>query len=224
MAPEQARGKAVDRRADIWAFGCLLYEMVTGRVAFRGEDVSEILASVIKGDVKLDLLPTNLHPRVREAVSRCLQRDLNRRYQDIREARYEIDQALADPNGVLVQPVAAGEPRKKLRVGVPWLAAAIVLSLIIAGAIVWNLKPLEPRQVIRFEYELPEGQQLNGTIPLEFLQMAGNSFTAPTKDFTCALSTDLPQNSLLELRAGQLSRFFHPMASGLDIFLGPIKS
>jgi len=86
MPPEQARGKPVDKRADIWAFGCVLYEMLTGKIAFKGEDVSEILASVIKGDVKLDLLPANLHPRVREALSRCLQRDLNRRYQDIRDA------------------------------------------------------------------------------------------------------------------------------------------
>jgi serine/threonine protein kinase len=75
MSPEQARGKPVDKRADIWAFGCVLYEMLTGRVAFQGDDVSEILASVIKGDVQLDLLPANLHPRVREVITRCLQKD-----------------------------------------------------------------------------------------------------------------------------------------------------
>jgi serine/threonine protein kinase len=160
MSPEQARGKAVDKRADIWAFGCVLYEMLTGRVAFQGEDVSEILASVIKADVNLDRLPANIHPRVREAISRCLQRDLNRRYQDIGDARYEIGQALADPSGVLVQPVTTVEPRKKLRTILPWVAITLIL-IIIAGVAVWKLKPSEPRQVMRSEYSLPEGQQLN---------------------------------------------------------------
>jgi len=162
MSPEQAKGRAVDKRTDIWAFGCVLYEMLTGRVAFRGEDVSEILASVIKGDVKLDLLPANLHPRVREVFIRCLQRDLNRRYQDIREARYEIEQALADPGGLFLQPAAAVGQQKRARTVLPWIAA-LVLTAITAGVAVWKLKPSEPRQVLRFEYELPEGQHFNGT-------------------------------------------------------------
>jgi len=163
MSPEQARGKTVDKRADIWAFGCVLYEMLTGRVAFRGEDVSEILASVIKGDVKLDLLPGNLHPRVREIFSRCLQRDLNRRYQDIRDARYEIEQVLGDPGGVLVQPVMAVRNRKLLSLKLPWVAAIAILCIIVAGVAVWRLKPPEPRHVIRLYHELPKDQEFSGT-------------------------------------------------------------
>jgi serine/threonine-protein kinase len=159
MSPEQARGKAVDKRADIWAFGCVLYEMLTGRVAFQGDDVSEILASVIKGDVRLDLLPANLHPRVREVITRCLQKDLRRRYSSITDARYEIEQALADPSGVLVQAGAIAEPRTRLRTILPWLAA--ILGIIIVGVAVWKLKPSEPRQVTRFYYELPKDQQFS---------------------------------------------------------------
>src|SRR5512135_3200281 len=98
MSPEQARGKAVDKRTDIWAFGCVLYEMLTGQVAFQGEDVTEILAAVVKGGANLDLLPANIHPRVQEVITRCLQKDLKRRYSTITDARYEIEQALADPN------------------------------------------------------------------------------------------------------------------------------
>ena len=113
MSPEQARGKSVDKRADIWAFGCVLYEMLTGQAAFQGEDVTEILASVVKGGANLDLLPANLHPRVREVITRCLQKDLKRRYSSITDARYEIEQALADPSGVLVQPVTTVEPRSE---------------------------------------------------------------------------------------------------------------
>ncbi len=161
MSPEQARGKSVDKRADIWAFGCVLYEMLTGRVAFRGEDVSEILASVIKGDVKMDQLPANLHFRVREVIVRCLQRDLKRRYSSITDARYEIEQALADPGGVLVQPVTAEEPSRKLRTILPWVAITAILCIIIAGVAVWKLKPPEPRRVIRLDHNLPDEQQLN---------------------------------------------------------------
>ena len=83
MSPEQAKGKTVDKRADIWAFGCVLYEMLTGQAAFQGEDVTEILASVVKGGANLDLLPANLHFRVREVITRCLQKDLKRRYSSI---------------------------------------------------------------------------------------------------------------------------------------------
>jgi serine/threonine protein kinase len=161
MSPEQAKGKSVDKKADIWAFGCVLYEMLTGRAAFRGDDVSEILASVIKGDMKLDLLPANLHPRVREVITRCLQKDLKKRYSGITDARYEIEQALVDSGGVLVQPIIAAEPREKSRTML-WIAVAVVLTAIVVGLAIWKLKPSEPRQVMRFEYDLPEDQQLSG--------------------------------------------------------------
>jgi serine/threonine protein kinase/Tol biopolymer transport system component len=159
MSPEQARGKAVDKRADIWAFGCVLYEMLTGHVAFRGEDVSEILALVIKGDVNLDQLPANLHPRVREAIIRCLQKDLKRRYSGIADARYEIEQALADSGAMLTQPGMTAQPRKRLRTMLPWIAATAILGMIVGGFVVGNLEHAEPPQVTRFEYTLPEAQQ-----------------------------------------------------------------
>jgi serine/threonine protein kinase len=163
MSPEQARGKSVDKRTDIWAFGCVLYEMLTGRVAFQGDDVGEILASVIKGDVKLDLLPAKLHPRVREVLIRCLQKDLKKRYHDIADARYEIEQVLADPGGVLVQPVITAAPERKLRRGLLWKAATAILSVAIGGVAVWKFTPTEPRPVIRFDYELPKDHQFSAT-------------------------------------------------------------
>ena len=122
MSPEQAKGKTVDKKADIWAFGCVLFEMLTGQAAFQGEDVTEILAAVVKGSANLDLLPANLHLRVREVITRCLQKDLKRRYQDIGDVRYEIEQSLTDRGGVLVQPVARVEPQKKLQTIFPWAA------------------------------------------------------------------------------------------------------
>jgi len=166
MSPEQARGKPVDRRADIWAFGAVLYEMLTGRQAFQGEDVSETLASVIKGDTNLDLLPINIHPKVRETLERCLEKDIKNRYHDIADARVDIQKVLADPSGVSVQPSVITKPKKKLRVGIPWVAAIAILCLIVAGVAVWYFKPSEPRQVIRFDYELPEGLEFSVGDPL----------------------------------------------------------
>jgi len=152
----------VDKRADIWAFGCVLYEMLTGQAAFQGEDVTEILASVVKAGVNLDLLPANIHPRVREVIIRCLQKEQKKRYPEIGEAHYEIEKVLSDPSGVFAQSVTATEPRTRLRTILLW-AASLALMAIIAGLAVWNIRPSEPRQVIRFDYELPEGQQFSAT-------------------------------------------------------------
>ncbi len=170
MSPEQARGKPVDKRTDIWAFGCVLYEMLTGQAAFQGEDVTEILAAVVKSGVNLDLLPVNIHHRVREVITRCLQKEQRKRYGGIGEAQYEIEKVLADPSGIFVQSLTTPKPRKKMRVGIPWLAAAIVLSLIVAGVAVWYLKPSEPRKIMQFRDEIPEAQRFHtmpyGGIPL----------------------------------------------------------
>jgi len=161
MSPEQARGKPVDKRADIWAFGCVLYEMLTGRAAFSGRDVTEILAAVIRAEPEWKSLPANLHWRLREVLERCLEKEAKDRYSGINDARVEIQKALADPSGVLVQPVATMEPRTKMRTIIPWIAAALFLGLIIAGVAVWKLKPTKPHRVIRLDYELPEDQQFS---------------------------------------------------------------
>jgi serine/threonine protein kinase len=198
MSPEQARGKAVDKRADIWAFGCVLYEMLTGQAAFQGEDVTEILAAVVKSSVNLEMLPANLHPRVHEAITRCLQKDLKKRYRDIAEARYEIEQALADASGVLVQPLATVEPRRKPQKIIPWATATLLLGAIIAGLAVWYLKPPEPKRVMRFEYELPAGQQLDGTgHPALAISPDGSKFVYNTDSGLYLRSMDQPAAKLI---------------------------
>jgi serine/threonine-protein kinase len=88
MSPEQAKGKAVDRRADIWAFGCLLYEMLTGKRAFGGQAVSETLAAVIRDDPNWSALPQAVPPRIRDLLKRCLCKDVKQRLQAIGDARY----------------------------------------------------------------------------------------------------------------------------------------
>ncbi len=160
MSPEQARGGTVDRKADIWAFGCILFEMLNGQATFEGRSVTDILASVLKSEPVWNKLPPNLHPRIRLLLERCLEKDPRDRYGSIGDARVDLQKVLADPGGVFAHPVEAEKPRGRLRAILPWIAAAVVLS-VISGAIVWKLRAPEPRQVMRFEYQLPEGQQFS---------------------------------------------------------------
>ena len=105
MSPEQAKGRAVDKRADIWAFGCVLYEMLTGRRTFEGADVSEVLAGVIKSEPDWSGLPADTPTHIRTLLRRCLQKDPQRRLPHIGVARLEIDEGPAEttaaaPRGV----------------------------------------------------------------------------------------------------------------------------
>ena len=164
MAPEQAKGRSVDKRADIWAFGCVLYEMLAGRPAFDGDDASEILASIIKGSANLALLPAGIHPGVSRLIARCLEKDVRKRYRDIGDVHYELEQIGANPEGVPVRPVA-GVP-SGVRRALPWMTGAVAVTALVVGAAVWMLKPApaaEPGTVTRFSYTLPQNQGLRNT-------------------------------------------------------------
>ncbi|MFX1265343.1 MAG: protein kinase, partial [Promethearchaeota archaeon] len=162
MSPEQAKAKAIDKRTDIWAFGCVLFEMIAGRSAFSGKDISDILAAVIRAEPEWNSLPANLHWRLRELLERCLEKDAKDRYGVINDARVDIQKVLADPQGVFVQPISAAEYKPRLQQMLPWIAAAIALTAVIIGFAVWILKPTpppEPRRIISFDYHLSEDQQ-----------------------------------------------------------------
>ena len=94
MSPEQAKGKAVDRRADIWAFGCVLYEMLTGEIAFRGDSTTDTLASVIRAEPDWSLLPAATPQQLRVLLRRCLQKEQKQRLQAIGDARITLDEVL----------------------------------------------------------------------------------------------------------------------------------
>jgi serine/threonine protein kinase len=137
MSPEQARGKRVDRRADIWAFGCVLYEMLTGRGAFNGETTSDILAAVIRAEPDWRSLPGNIHPRVRDLLRRCLQKEIKQRLQAIGDARITIEEVLSGAGAESLQSVP--HSRAKLREQTAWsvaaasLVAAVVLAVLVSG-------------------------------------------------------------------------------------------
>jgi serine/threonine protein kinase len=98
MSPEQARGEPVDKRADVWAFGCVLFEMLTGRMSFKEVTISDTLASVLKVEPDWDLLPVDLPDSIRRLLKRCLEKQPRQRLHDIADARIEIEATLADPH------------------------------------------------------------------------------------------------------------------------------
>jgi len=159
MSPEQARGRAADRRTDVFSFGCVLYEMLTGRQAFQGEDVSDVLASVLKTEPDLSLLPANLHPKIEDALRRCLQKNPRMRWHAIGDVRVEIEAILADPRGAVVADREAIAVKTRLWRWATAMAAAVILAAVITGVAVWNLKPAIPLPITRFSLTLGEGQQ-----------------------------------------------------------------
>jgi len=110
MSPEQAKAKTVDRHADIWAFGCVLYEMLTRKVAFSGETVTDTLASIIKEEPDSNLLPAQTPMRVRVLLQRCLQKDPKQRLRDIGDARISLEEVLSGAPEVAAMPGAAAVP------------------------------------------------------------------------------------------------------------------
>src|SRR5438445_5779150 len=100
MSPEQARGKAVDKRTDIWAFGCVLYELLTGKQAFEGQDITEILAAVVRAEPDWQALPVATPMQVRDLLRRCLQKDKTLRLRDAGDAQIEIHEAVPTNNSV----------------------------------------------------------------------------------------------------------------------------
>jgi Tol biopolymer transport system component len=157
MSPEQARGRPVDKGTDIWAFGCVLFEMMTGHPTFAGRDVTEILAAVIRAEPDWNDLPANLHWRLKELIERCLEKEARNRYSGISDARVDIQKVLADPSGLFAPSDAIKKPGMGLRTILLW-----VLPIIIVGTAVWFLKPKPPAErphTTRFYYELPDDQQ-----------------------------------------------------------------
>jgi serine/threonine-protein kinase len=162
MAPEQARGRAVDKRADIWAFGCVLFEMLTGRAAFAGDNITDTLAAVVRGEPDWTSLPDDVPPSIRRLLRRCLAKDRKDRLSDIGAARLEIDD--------VTRPVPASESAStvtRLEVQGPrWsLAASFVLGAIVTGLAVWVLKPAAASSspsVLRFELDLPGEAEFAG--------------------------------------------------------------
>ncbi|MEO8097555.1 MAG: protein kinase [Acidobacteriota bacterium] len=189
MAPEQAKGKPVDKRADIWAFGVVLYEMVTGHRLFKGEDMVEILAAVVHGQPDLSAVP----PRVRKLIAKCLEKDPKKRLRDMSgmELLLEVGQAPA-PDASSKRPAAGFD--------LGWIAAGVAAAVAIGA--VWMLwpkpKPLLP--LTRLEVDLGESVSLGASIgPDVVISPDGARLLYISNSRLYLVHLDQPQSTAMEL-------------------------
>jgi len=164
MSPEQAKGKSVDRRTDIWAFGCLLYEMLAGKMPFREETVTDTLAAVIRAEPDWAQLPTDTPPSILDLVARCLRKDAKQRLQSIGDARIAIDEVLSGSTEEIVPGGAAPViSHRKVRERTAWAIAAVAILIAIALAIGFLQRSPKPTQPIRLSAELGTDATLSDT-------------------------------------------------------------
>jgi len=153
MSPEQARGQAIDKRTDIWAFGCVLYEMLTGHVAFPGKTIPDTLAGILEREPNWALLPATTVPAIRRLLERCLEKDLKRRVRDIGDAAIELSDAITPPAKVSPALPAFAPVRPKERF--VWLAVASVLAVAIVALSVRTFRPAQTLSEMQFEITTP---------------------------------------------------------------------
>ena len=160
MSPEQAKGRPVDKRADIWAFGVVLYEMLSGRALFTGESATDVLGAVLRQTVDLATLPSGTPPAIRRLLRRCLERDPKHRLHDIADARIEIVDQLDSPeqNDTASAPAATRTHRAAL-------AALAIAVLALAGVSFWALPGREAPSPVRPAYRFTIPQPGDGDVP-----------------------------------------------------------
>ncbi len=204
MSPEQERGKALDKRTDIWSFGCVLYETLTGQQTFSGETVTDIFAAIVKNDPDWQLLPNSTPENIRLLLRRCLQKDLDRRLHDVADARIEIEEALNVPSSTLPLSPSATLPltpsptplKLSRHLWLAWsLVAVLFLGLMALGAafIYLHQAPATERS-IRFVFNPPEKYSFpDFTIPVvspDGLHVAFPAVSSDGKISIWALSFD----------------------------------
>jgi serine/threonine protein kinase len=155
MAPEQARGRTVDRRADIWAFGCVLFEMLTGQRAFPGEDITDTLAAVVRAEPDWRLIPAGLSPTLLAFLKRCLQKDPKQRIGDIHDVRLALDGAFET-----TAPPTPASPSRASGGRVAWVvstAAGLAVALLVVPAVRHLRETAPDQQSYRFQITPPAG-------------------------------------------------------------------
>jgi serine/threonine-protein kinase len=201
MSPEQARGKTVDRRADIWSFGCVLFRMLTGERPFRGDTVSDTIVSILERDPDWRSLPDTTPPSIRRLVQRCLQKDLHGRLRDIGDARLELEEAVSSSGSRAPLPsIDAANASRSSAWQIGGAAGLIVLAAIVGyfvGA-TRNAPRTTPRALRQFGITMPAQQRLAG---LDFPSVA--------------ISPDGSQIVYVATRGGRPQLFLRPMG-GLE--------
>ncbi|HEY7191725.1 MAG TPA: protein kinase [Vicinamibacterales bacterium] len=174
MSPEQVRGRSVDKRADIWPFGCVIYEMLTGQRAFPGETVSDTIAAVLDRHPDWTRVPERTPARLVSLVRRCLEKDPRRRLHDIADARIELEEIASDPGesrDLTSRPTERSSPRSSVRERLAWGVAALSLVAIGATLIYQRTKPesgVVRSQRYHVSISLPAGMRFSGNPPGRF--------------------------------------------------------
>ena len=153
----------MDKRTDIWAFGCLLYELLTGSLVFRGDTLSDTIAAVLEREPDWHALPSSTPTRIRELLRRCLRKEAGRRLRDIGDARIEIEETLTDRTAAReVVSVPAAKVHASFQKTIGWVLSALV-SLAFAGAgVVWYLNRSAPQPIIRLNMNVSPAEELTG--------------------------------------------------------------
>ena len=167
MSPEQASGETADKRSDIWSFGVVLFEMLTGQRLFTGKTMSHVLGAVLQVEPKWDALPTTTPQPLKRLLRRCLEKDQKRRLRDVAEALIHLEEAGTAPAEDLsvTAPAPVAQPAG-VRQALPWLAVGIVISGLVTGFAVWTLTravPVTPR-ITRLHMMLPPGVTVNDSL------------------------------------------------------------
>ena len=159
MSPEQARGKNADKRSDVWAFGCVLYEMLTAKRAFEGSEVSDTLAAVLKSDPDWTALPPHASAGIRRVLRRCLEKDPRRRFHDVADVRLELEELPARETATI------SPAKSRWRERAAWAVAAVSLALLGTLAAYVVLKPAPAAEVSRFQVYPPRDAVFGGPGP-----------------------------------------------------------
>jgi eukaryotic-like serine/threonine-protein kinase len=214
MSPEQARGSAVDKRADIWAFGVVLYQMLTGTQLFEGPTISDTLAHVLTKEPNWAALPQNTPAPIRRVLRRCLEKDRKRRIADAADARLEIEDALTSPAEAAGIQAAASQTRERFWMGVAAILLIGIASLAIPA--VRYLRQAPPSQpVMRFTADLGEDALRASTVfgPRAVLSPDGKVLAFVAAGETTQLYVrhlDQPAAVLLTGTQGARNHFFSP--------------
>jgi serine/threonine protein kinase/Tol biopolymer transport system component len=140
MSPEQARGLTADKRTDIWAFGCVLFELLTGRAAFEGETTTDIFAAIIEREPRWAALPHTTPDGIRRLLRRCLEKDPTRRLRDIGDARIEIEDVLSGSSPASAATSVVTAPQRFVRLSWSIAAVALLVGIIAVGALTWGIR------------------------------------------------------------------------------------